>query len=1799
VYSIKFGVYTEAEKHRLAVVEVTSSTINFQSGMPRDDGPNSMLLGVDSHRTFCKTCNNTVDHCQGHAGIVVFPDCHPVYNPLHLINNDLIKLLRVVCFWCSTPLSTPVARPASTSKRAMAQVTDAPLTRTCPACAFGPTTEAYCPECALDRKLEPRIRRAGKQLRQALKQMDKLALTQQRQRQRQQQQQQQQLQQQQRGKGGTTKKRRIAGGDVADNAGTVAAAAAAAADTPSLRRQQQQQRRRRFERAWAHGAAVRCETWLRLVKGRTRFEQGRAVRRTTRVTCPNAECRSMCHPGFKRSGSELVPQWDECEFPSAEVEAAARQPFTAYKCWRVLRGIPESWRRDVLHLPAPIPDTFVWKSILVPPIFIRPSISVRGSKAEEDITRSIAEVVKHSQDIKKSLKALAGLTTEEEVADADTHIRKAHVALQKAVNMLVDRDIVVANRAQPMKQSVGHMKPRRTLMGRFTGKTGRLRGGLMSKRVGFCGRGVAGPHPTCDIDEVGIPERLARKIPVLEPIHALNRDALLQCVRTGAGAVGGALYVEHVDGSVTNLVNVRAQDTELIVAKCAMGDRVARMLRPGDMVAINRQPTLHILGFLGARVFLHPHSTIKDRTETEGPFNGDYDGDEKNFHAPQGEAARAELTHIMSIRNNTLDPANSAPAFVPVQGTMCGAHLMSVEGRRVPRELACSMYMTCRYAHKSPADAFDFDGDLASTVPTTRVLDVLFPPDFTFLVGGARVRGGRIQPGSAALTKKHLSGTGGLLHLLALQYGEPSIVEFLSDLGRIVRLFMRDYWGFSVSYADILLEPEVTARLQEDVADIVREANEYTAERDQLRVLSQASEATAAALASSAVYARSNLRVMIDSGSKGKPVNFEQIVGCIGQQIVGVRRPECDESGRALSCFRPGDTDVACFGWVGNSYTTGMTPAQNSFHARGAREGVTEVACGTAKSGYMQRRFQKLLENIKLVFDVHGLSVRNGRNAVVMLFFMDGFYTKYVEPCQLDCLRDALPAFQNAAQPQPQPQTQPQTRTLAARFPRLRAHYARLQTLRIELLESRTACTAEGVPDLRFMLPLNVDRWLMGLGVAQPTEKPTEKPTQPAAAAALLDVLEYVDGLPAQFHIRAALQYHVGRTLLEMWLRDPETLSAPVLRRLRRDLEKRVAKAAAEAGTAVGPLAASAAAKNITQATLNTFHSAGAGASDTKTGINRAKELVEVSATGVAQVRVRARVAAINRNKAALEQAARSLRPVLLQDVARDTRIFAPGHTALHALHARRRSPLLFRAALPQNAWSVVFDLDRAKLTAAGLTAAAAARTLSAAVSVPFRFSPWWWWRHADADADNRPQTGPTLTVWFSAAVFTESEVHTQSILLLDTLLAGYRQVQFAGVFVASAEPAADAPDAAPRPHTAARSYEIRATVKPLKKTDQASGLLPFFQNADFFDVERMHCSSLPIVHAVYGIEAALRTLFTELYATVSNTGFVHAHHIWVLCVVICVTGKPLAVTRHGMKAKGCDVLQQASFEQPRAVFTTASLHGDASVNVKHCLSSSSIVGGVAGVGTGTVDARTEPAYRLLWDAAKATAAEAAEQAAQLRQADGTAAGAATWDAHQRLKQAVLAMPVALRPTQFWDMEQKVPRLIREFRDFAVDWVTTHPQFMTHATARHAQQDRREDARQYQFQQACRQRDREAAGTAEPQPSSESSESSESSASSADAGPDSREPEPRTKRLRHRKSHQKGHPKGHGHDAADTVHSRAKRTRRTRRTRRTKIQDAAAAGGSPVPLFGGGPGVVCDELGFMQDEITISGFDSV
>src|SRR5690606_16415609 len=131
----------------------------------------------------------------------------------------------------------------------------------------------------------------------------------------------------------------------------------------------------------------------------------------------------------------------------------------------------------------------------------------------------------------------------------------------------------------------------------------------------------------------------------------------------------------------------------------------------------------------------------------------------------------------------------------------------------------------------------------------------------------------------------------------------------------------------------------------------------------------------------------------VTSGSKGDYFNICQITGLLGQQNVNGGRIErvLNNGTRTLPHYplEPSEENFESTGFVRNSFIKGLNPKEYFFHAMSGREGVSDTALKTWKSGYTQRKMVKLLEDVQVKYDG---TIRNSSEDIIQWeYASDGF----------------------------------------------------------------------------------------------------------------------------------------------------------------------------------------------------------------------------------------------------------------------------------------------------------------------------------------------------------------------------------------------------------------------------------------------------------------------------------------------------------------------------------------------------------------------------------------------------------------------------------------------------------------------------------------------------------------------------------------------------------------------------------------------------------------------------------------
>lgn len=708
---------------------------------------------------------------------------------------------------------------------------------------------------------------------------------------------------------------------------------------------------------------------------------------------------------------------------------------------------------DDAKSPAPSPDMFFIQSLLLAPNKWRKENKTRPDVINEHPSHeSYRRILTISNDLLQIRKELKGEPTERDIGRSRTFedLQNLWLALQDSVNALIDSDKTTVR--GPAIRRVDGIKQK------LEKKEGMFRMNVMGKRVNFAARSVISPDPNIETSEIGIPLVFAKKLTYPEPVTSHNFEELKQAVLNGPERWPGASAVEYENGQVVALKKKNTEERQalanLLLAPSsvsmtgAKNKKVHRHLNNGDVVLMNRQPTLHKPSIMAHRArVLQGEKTIRMHYANCKTYNADFDGDEMNLHFPQNEVARAEALEIADTAHQYL----SATAGEPLRGLIQDHISMGVWFTSLNSFFSKEEYQELLYSSMRP-EQNDIERDRIFMIEPTMwkpvkrwtgkqvistVLHNLRPDshsDLEFIgktstpkerwgpgseEGCVRVAGGYLITG--ILDKKQIGPSNkGLIHLVYESWGPTIAGKLISILGRLFTRFLHMH-AFSCGVEDLLMTGEgESSRIQQlakakhaglEVASryVSIESEEPESDDEELGKrletvlrddekqagLDQLMNSQTAGLTSAITEAclrnglykdfpQNQMQAMTSSGAKGSSVNANFITCNLGQQHLEGRRVPTMVSGRTLPSFSPFDSSIRAGGYIVDRFLTGVRPQEYFFHAMAGREGLIDTAVKTSRSGYLQRCLMKGMEGLRAEYDA---SVRDSDGMLVQALY--------------------------------------------------------------------------------------------------------------------------------------------------------------------------------------------------------------------------------------------------------------------------------------------------------------------------------------------------------------------------------------------------------------------------------------------------------------------------------------------------------------------------------------------------------------------------------------------------------------------------------------------------------------------------------------------------------------------------------------------------------------------------------------------------------------------------------------------
>lgn len=617
------------------------------------------------------------------------------------------------------------------------------------------------------------------------------------------------------------------------------------------------------------------------------------------------------------------------------------------------------------------PEWMILTVLPVPPVTTRPSITLdNGQRSEDDLTHKLVDIIRINQRFMENREAGAPQLIIEDLWEL----------LQYHVTTFVDNEI---SGTPPARHRSG--RPLKTLSQRLKGKEGRFRGSLSGKRVNFSARTVISPDPTLSLNEVGVPDRVAKEMTQTLNVTERNVEEARQYVRNGPEAHPGANYVRRPDG---RRLKVTEKNCEELAEKVEADWEVNRHLVDGDIVIFNRQPSLHRMSIMAHEVVVMPYKTFRLNTVVCPPYNADFDGDEMNMHALQNEEARAEARVLMRVQEQILSPRFGGNIIGAIQDHISGTYLLTHSNPEFTETQALDLLRATRVDELPEADGVDDDGRDYWTGRT--LFSELLPDDLTLHFSSSTgddvvIENGQLIEGT--IDEDAVGAFGGeVVDTLTKEYGETRSRVFINEIASLaMRAIM--HFGFSIGIDDESIPPEAEEQVDdaiESAYDRVQElistyeAGELeslpgrgvdeTLEMKIMQTLGKARD-SAGEIADQHFGDDNPAVVMARSGARGSMLNLTQMAGSVGQQAVRGERINRGYEDRTLSHYKENDLSAEAHGFVENSYRGGLTPEEFFFHAMGGREGLVDTAVRTSKSGYLQRRLINALSELEAQYD--------------------------------------------------------------------------------------------------------------------------------------------------------------------------------------------------------------------------------------------------------------------------------------------------------------------------------------------------------------------------------------------------------------------------------------------------------------------------------------------------------------------------------------------------------------------------------------------------------------------------------------------------------------------------------------------------------------------------------------------------------------------------------------------------------------------------------------------------------------
>ena len=625
------------------------------------------------------------------------------------------------------------------------------------------------------------------------------------------------------------------------------------------------------------------------------------------------------------------------------------------------------------------PSWLILNTLLVPPVNVRPSITLEsGERSEDDLTHKLVDIMRINQRLEQNINAGAPQIIIDDLWEL----------LQYHVTAYFNNE---TSGIPPARHRSG--RALKTLAQRLKGKEGRFRYNLSGKRVNYSARTVISVDPYVNIDEVGVPQSIAEKLTVPFYVTEWNLHRAKELILNKSYPT--ILNIISKDGKRKRVLDTNREE---LIKELSVGDILERQLIDGDIVLFNRQPTLHRISIMAHKVKVLPGKTFRINYCTASPYNADFDGDEMNLHVPQTLEAQAEARLLMDVKYQVFSPKNGGAIIANGEDGITGMYGLTKDGVSLSRdETEYLLGLAGIYELPEPQKNGTFTGK--------DIFSKLLPKGISYeqktSTGIVKIKNGKLIEGT--ITNDIYGKGNGLFIKIAIDFGYDALRDFIFQSAKLADAYVT-LAGVTVGVKeyeiDQKMDQEKTKIITETFEKVQKLIAQYKSKKLEPLIGYTTRESLERLIITELNFARNkagdilvkhegegNSAVeMTKAGSRGNVLNLEQMSMFLGQQatLSGGRIKRGYYTNRVLPHIPPGDVGPIAHGFITTSYFSGMHPVELFMHAVGSRGSEVYKALLTGRSGYLYRRLSNALQDYYVKND---LSVRDVNNNIIQTLY--------------------------------------------------------------------------------------------------------------------------------------------------------------------------------------------------------------------------------------------------------------------------------------------------------------------------------------------------------------------------------------------------------------------------------------------------------------------------------------------------------------------------------------------------------------------------------------------------------------------------------------------------------------------------------------------------------------------------------------------------------------------------------------------------------------------------------------------